>query len=186
MGVLFEYKADPFLKTIYGKTALTWAVDQGHHFLQFVLEHYEKDFETLKEGSNQDAVDWIAKMNQIYKMTKEMFDLAQEGDLERLAKVVEEEGVNVDSRNEYLETAMYIAADNNHSHVVRWLCENNADYDIPEEYGYTPLIVASQNVYEPVVDALIEFDADPFLTTHNVPFFSVFLSLSIYQIIWLF
>ena len=54
-------------------------------------------------------------------------DVAQEGDLKRLTQLIEQGAVKNQECGEYSETALAVAATNNHLDVVRYLVEQGAD-----------------------------------------------------------
>lgn len=64
--------------------------------------------------------------------------------------------VNVQSQNGF--TPLYMAAQENHFDIVKYLLENNANQSLATEDGFTPLAVALQQGHDKVVAVLLEND----------------------------
>ncbi|XP_036382333.1 ankyrin-1-like isoform X2 [Megalops cyprinoides] len=65
-------------------------------------------------------------------------------------------GANVNAQSQGF-TPLYMAAQENHLEVVKFLLENGANQSIPTEDGFTPLAVALQQGHENVVALLINY-----------------------------
>ena len=69
-------------------------------------------------------------------------------------------GVNVNAKDEYGQTALIYAAKNGHKNVAELLLKNGADVNVQEEFGLTPLMCAAYNGKISVAKLLIEKGAD--------------------------
>ncbi len=62
-------------------------------------------------------------------------------------------------RNLLLQTPAFLAAQNNHPSVLRFLKESGADVDLWDRDGFTPLAVAAYEGHADVCELLIELGA---------------------------
>ncbi len=69
-------------------------------------------------------------------------------------------GADVNVKNKYGLTPLYMAAQNGHAKIVIALLEAGADVDAASRYDGTPLYMAAQNGYTKIVIALLEAGAD--------------------------
>ena len=83
-----------------------------------------------------------------------------EGKIYFVKLLVEEEGVNVNARDEYKCTALHWASENGHLDIVKYLVESGADINAKDYSGWTPLHVAAWNGRLDVVKYLLKHEAD--------------------------
>ena len=97
----------------------------------------------------------------------DLYDAAEDGDLERVTLLVEQ-GVDKNQvGGEYGTTALSAAAGNNHLAVVQFLVEQGADIDKgnTDGAGFNPLHYASSSGHLEVVHYLLEQGADREMTS---------------------
>jgi ankyrin repeat protein len=69
-------------------------------------------------------------------------------------------GVDINAKNKYNDTAIYIATSHNHKEVVEWLIKNKADVNVVNDQGLTPINKASRYAYEEIINMLIKAGAN--------------------------
>lgn len=74
-------------------------------------------------------------------MNKKLQEAARRGDVER-ARLLLDEGENIDAKDKYGQTALMIAAHAGHVELVRLLLERGADLDITAKYNLPALMLA--------------------------------------------
>ena len=99
----------------------------------------------------------------------EFYDAASSGNLERVKLLVEQgteknkmyniRGSRYGNEDDY-ETALAVAAENDHLHIVRYLVDQGADMEMADGHGWTPLMAASFNGHVEVVRCLLEQGAN--------------------------
>ncbi|MEM2677506.1 MAG: ankyrin repeat domain-containing protein, partial [Thermofilaceae archaeon] len=72
----------------------------------------------------------------------ELHKAAEEGDLQRVKKLVEN-GANVNAKDEYGSTPLYLAVLNGHLELARFLVEKGANVNAKDIVGWTPLHIAA-------------------------------------------
>ena len=87
---------------------------------------------------------------------KEFYKAAEEGDYNKVAKLLES-GANANSKGDYDESALAVAARQGHEEIVKLLLENHALVDAREMGGTTPLMWAST---ADIVELLLRAGAD--------------------------
>jgi ankyrin repeat protein len=93
--------------------------------------------------------------------TKSIWELAEEGDLQGVVGLVQEDAGLVDAENEEGKTPLIEACEGGHLEVVRWLLDRGADINHQGNGGCTTLYWASNTEHTPVVRLLLEKGADP-------------------------
>lgn len=68
------------------------------------------------------------------------------------------EGADLNAQSMHGFTPLYMAAQENHDSVVRFLLTNGANQSLATEDGFTPLAVALQQGHDKVVTVLLEND----------------------------
>jgi ankyrin repeat protein len=97
---------------------------------------------------------------EVLQLAGQVFDLAREGDTDKLAAYVDA-GVPVDLTSERGDTLLMLAAYHGHAETVRALLRRGAEADRPNSRGQTPLAGAVFKDAREVVAALVEAGADP-------------------------
>ncbi len=82
------------------------------------------------------------------------------------------EGVEVNQRDQYGQTALMLAARHGWAEVVRLLLEYNADLDITAKYGLSALMLAVVNHHSDVAKELIDAGANTQLRGTGLPGFA--------------
>ena len=90
---------------------------------------------------------------------QQLRDAAASGDLAALRRLVQE-GVAINDRSTYNNTALLYAAMHGKQDCVRLLIENGADVSIANNSGYTPLICAAKIGDYETVQMLLDAGAD--------------------------
>lgn len=93
------------------------------------------------------------------QLAQEMFQMCRDGD-ERLLPLLRL-GAPHNMQDSAGNTMLMLAAYHGHEHLVRALCNGDADVDLPNDRGQTPLAGAVFKGYDDVVATLLEFGADP-------------------------
>ncbi|MGW5353302.1 ankyrin repeat domain-containing protein [Streptomyces sp. NPDC004031] len=97
---------------------------------------------------------------EVLQLASQVFDLARQGDTDRLAAYVDA-GVPVNLTNDRGDTLLMLAAYHGHAPAVRALLERGAEPDRANDRGQTPLAGAVFKGEDDVVTALVEAGADP-------------------------
>ena len=109
---------------------------------------YAQSVTTIPDGSDPHALaNWL-------------FDLARQGDAERLAAYVDA-GAPVDLTDADGNTLLMLAAYHDQAATVTALIEHGADVNAPNRRGQTPLAGAVFKQADAVIDALTKAGADP-------------------------
>ena len=66
-----------------------------------------------------------------------------------------EYGADINKENDVGFTPLYIACQNGHTNIIKYLVEHGADINKEDKYGETPIYVANQNGYEEILKYLI-------------------------------
>ncbi|RLV54865.1 ankyrin repeat domain-containing protein [Aeromicrobium phragmitis] len=96
----------------------------------------------------------------LVELAHQLFDLARQGDTERLAAYVDA-GAPADLTDAQGNTLLMLAAYHGHAATVRALAERGADVDRLNDRGQSPLAGAVFKGEDDVVAALREHGADP-------------------------
>jgi ankyrin repeat protein len=97
---------------------------------------------------------------EVMDLAARMFDMAREGDTERLAAYLDA-GVPVNLTNTKGDTLVMLAAYYGHEATVAELIDHGADVDRPNNRGQTPLAGAVFKNETTIMELLLEADADP-------------------------
>jgi ankyrin repeat protein len=97
---------------------------------------------------------------EVLQLAAQVFDLARQGDTDRLAAYVDA-GVPVNLTNDRGDTLLMLAAYHGHACTVRALLERGAEADRTNDRGQTPLAGAVFKGEREVIAALVEAGADP-------------------------
>ena len=71
-----------------------------------------------------------------------------------------DQGINVDIKNRYQNTAFMLASMNGHQESVRLLLNHNSNIDCQDRDGWTALMLASVNGHKEIVQLLLDHNAD--------------------------
>ena len=75
--------------------------------------------------------------------------------------LVEQQHAEINPRNSAGMTPLYVAALNNQTNIVKYMCDHKATIDAKSKNEDTPLIVATKNKNAPIVQTLCEYCANP-------------------------
>jgi len=98
----------------------------------------------------------------------ELLDRARHGDLDEVKRLVEEECVDVDTKNEHNKTALYYACENGHAEVAQYLLDNGASVSLGEK----PLVAAVTGKHVTLVQLLLTHGAHPDALEESVKYSS--------------
>ena len=82
-----------------------------------------------------------------------LLQASENNNLERL-KLLVDEGVYIDIRDEYGKTALMLASEYGHSEVVKYLIDKGTDINAKNNDGKTALMLASENGHSEVAELL--------------------------------
>jgi len=125
-----------------GSTPLLLGVGSGREEVARMLLERKADV----NSSNRDAVHPV-------------HSAARTGDLDILRVIVESGRARLDARNALLQTPMILAAQNNHSDVVKYLHDSGGSIDLWDRDGNTPLMAAAAEGHAEVVQTLMDLGA---------------------------
>jgi ankyrin repeat protein len=97
---------------------------------------------------------------EVLQLAGQVFDLARQGDTDRLAAYVDA-GVPADLTNDRGDTLLMLAAYHGNAATVRALLERGAEADRTNDRGQTPLAGAVFKGARDVIAALVDAGADP-------------------------
>jgi uncharacterized protein len=97
---------------------------------------------------------------EVLELAGQVFDLARQGDTDRLAAYVDA-GVPVNLTNARGDSLIMLAAYHGHADAVRALLERGAHPDSANDVGQTPLAGAVFKGEQDVITALLDAGADP-------------------------
>ena len=136
VNVLLECRADPYLKDMFGGTAILRAIDYGHiSTVKTMMLH----------GVDIHDVDYVQRTL--------LHGASINGKLE-IVKLLIAAGLDVNARGNRGETPLHDAARMGYGEIAKVLLENGADHLMIDSVGRTPLIVAEQNGCTNVVQIL--------------------------------
>lgn len=92
-------------------------------------------------------------------LDKKLLNAAAAGQVELVGRLAIQ-GANVNARNVYFETPLYLAVEANHYGAVLQLLRYHADPNIADEYYETPLHVAYENDNPALIYLLLQYGAD--------------------------
>ena len=104
------------------------------------------------------------------KMNKEWKDATKHADLEKIRWLIEN-GADINSKDQYGQTALMNAAHRGQVELVRLLIENDADLNITAKYNLSALMLSLIAGHSDVARLLIEAGADVNLRS-NMNFYS--------------
>ncbi len=158
--LLRKRRANPkSLDTTYGRSALSWASENGHDsVVELILNRVHKLEVLFKTSGIVNSKDELNRTP--------LFYAAMNGH-ERIAKMLLKKGAKVESRDSYSQTPWSWAAHNGHAGILELLLKNGAKHADMGNYlestdlaGRTLLMKAVVNGDEAVVKLLLENNAD--------------------------
>lgn len=106
---------------------------------------------------------FMAKSTMARSGPSTVHEAAERGDLEALQRFIEEDGVDVESKNDRGETPLFVATRGvaSNADIVRYLIGQNANVNVVSEDGYfSPLMAACEYEHVELVPILLEHGAD--------------------------
>lgn len=104
-------------------------------------------------------------------MEKKWRDAVLTGDVDLVERLLVQ-GHPVDSRDQYGQTALMLAALHGHTAVAELLLANRADPDVTAKFGLSALMLAIINRHTVIAEGLIDAGADPSLRGTGAPGFA--------------
>jgi len=92
---------------------------------------------------------------------------AGSGELDKLQKLIEKDGANVNAQGNLNRTALHTAAMQGKMEIVMYLCEKGANKNMISNSGETPLHLATMNGHISVVEYLIDEGSDFSIKTYS-------------------
>ncbi|KAL3858771.1 hypothetical protein ACJMK2_009024 [Sinanodonta woodiana] len=93
------------------------------------------------------------------EQVRQLLSACEHGDAQTVQELLDQ-GVDVDSPDEYETTALQVAAANGHDQLVRLLLMRGAAADKPNFFGWTPLMQASRHGHVNIVALLLQHQVD--------------------------
>jgi len=93
-------------------------------------------------------------------LNSKVISTAGSGDLEKLHKLIEKDGADVNATGNLNRTALHTAAMQGKIEIVMYLCEKGANKNTQSNSGETPLHLATMNGHISVVEFLLDEGAD--------------------------
>jgi ankyrin repeat protein len=139
VDILIENNVDRFIKNISGKTALHIAILHGH--LNVVNR--------LINNDNNNINDYINDYTSILNLAVLLgyYDIVN---------LLIEHGIDINKRNRFRETAIYMAANDGRLNIVQTLYNNGANLNIPDSKNISPIQIAYLNGHMNVVNFLLD------------------------------
>lgn len=91
---------------------------------------------------------------------KTIFDAAYEGDIGKLEKFIEEDGMSVDAKDGFGMALVFHAASNEHLNILEYLQEKGADLKVRSGDQSTLLHIAAGAGSIPIIEFLLEHGAE--------------------------
>ena len=91
---------------------------------------------------------------------------AWDGDIEAVESLLQN-GVSVNAKNRFDDTALLVAALKGHTNIARLLLEKHAALDEKNKYGHTALIMAACNNHKDIVRLLLDAGAALDIRDHD-------------------
>lgn len=104
-------------------------------------------------------------------MNDEWLQATTAGSLERIRALLEE-GIEINSKDKYGQTAVMNASRNGNVEVVRLLIEKGADLDVTAKYNLSALMLAVINGHREIVQLLTDAGADTRIRGTGAPGFA--------------
>lgn len=93
------------------------------------------------------------------------------GDLPRIERLLAQ-GVDVDARDKYGQTALMLAAMHGRAEVARVLVDHGGDLDVTAKFGLSALMLAVINRHEAIARRLVDAGADTLVQGTGAPGFA--------------
>lgn len=178
---LIEHGADLNVQNKTGNTALHFATANNTSDMVMVIinagaslniknKKGKTPLDCARENGSLKDSPALKKLNSSY-LQREFLKICRSGTESEIAEAIAS-GVNVNSKNKALSSALMFASRDNTAGAVALLIEAGAYINAQDIYGNTALIYAASNNDEAVVELLIEAGADVELT--NTSGFSAF------------
>ena len=147
------------LKKIYDKNDLSQfsAPLQNNEFKALLIE---KNFKTLYNNLTPKTVEHYYPANYTLMMAVVSNPYLEICEKKVLIKRMLELGFNINDRNIYGESVLYIACKRGVEDIILYLLENGADPNIANQLGITPLMIAAYNDWIYLSSILIYYGAD--------------------------
>jgi ankyrin repeat protein len=106
-----------------------------------------------------------AQSTTIEKINLQLVDAAAYGNLKKVKFLIEEDGVDINSRDDLGDTALHQSAKGGNIRIIKYLVEKKADLNIKNNDGKSPLHYAVSEANFEAVKYLVENGAD--INTQN-------------------
>jgi hypothetical protein len=94
------------------------------------------------------------------QLNSEMLKAARSGDLQGM-RALAKRGISIDTKNQFGDSLLSIAARHGQTHIVHWLVVRGAKVNVVDAQGQTPLHTATALGNEAMVRALLDAGANP-------------------------
>ena len=95
--------------------------------------------------------------NKINSFSEELYIAAQNGQVDIVKELLQDETININATNHLGATALHIAAQNGHVNVVKEFLQNEkTNVNGVDNLGKTPLYIAIENGHKEVIQALLD------------------------------
>ena len=122
---------------------------KGYNMLAFAVEHLRDErvaLALIEKGADTSSYLGVGSV---------LLDAAYQGRLEVVKKMLDN-GEDINQRNVYGQTPLYLAVLNGKEEVVEYLLEEGADYNIARDNGDTPLMCAVKHQECDVLEKLLD------------------------------
>jgi serine/threonine-protein phosphatase 6 regulatory ankyrin repeat subunit B len=86
---------------------------------------------------------------------KELLDAAQKGDIKNLSRLLQDDDVDLEGKNDAGDTALILAAREGHHRSAELLLDAGASFEATNKSGDTPMLVAAKQGHLRVVELLL-------------------------------
>jgi ankyrin repeat protein len=143
VNFLPENGVDPTIKDKEENTSLNLAEERKNNAEQSGILEEVKNYQQIINSLSK-------KINELEKETKDLFNAAKQGDLQKVEECLRK-GAHVNAQNTGHETPLHIAAEKGYKDVSEILLENGANIEMQDIIGWMPLHIAAANGHLEVV-----------------------------------
>jgi ankyrin repeat protein len=129
------------------------------------VDEIRKDLEHVRlggsgRGSKRSVLTKTQKKKPRFEPVAILFDVATNGDLIELKRLLSRSRIPINSTNSSDQTPLHCAVANGHVEIVEFLLENGAKVNVSDEKGWTPLLMAIANDDLEISKLLLSHNAD--------------------------